>query len=390
MANKSINTPLYIKIFNDYKSQIEDGTLNSGDKLPSEKEICEIYDVSRITSKKAMEKLRDEKYVVRRPGKGTFVNESTVEQASVLADKHPLENGTAKSSKKLIGLIMPDFSESYGMEIVTGIEEACQDLGYNLLLRRSFRETKNEREAITDLHDAGCAGLILIPQHNDYFNDLILRLIIDDFPVVILDREMSGIDTNSVVSDNYQSAYDMTIEMIKQGHKDIAFVSYPIDSATTLKDRMQGFRDALYDNKLYWNNKFLLDDFNIDAVETDFNLRAADHSTAIKDFILKNPEVSAFFATEYNFAQIVIEDLTNLGYNVPGDYSVVGYDGPSSVTGNPFLTRVLQPQEEMGRKTVEMLHANINGKEHVKKLKLPAVIRHGKSLARARINSVLV
>lgn len=382
------NSPLYLRIYNDFKRKIENGTFTAGSRLPSEKEICQHYGVSRITSKKAMEKLRNEDYIVRHPGRGTFVSDSisfnSYSGEYTSANGHDTTDSDTKS-KPLLGLVLPDFSESYGMEIVTGIEKACHVFNYNFMLKRTFYKITNEKSAITDMYRAGCDGLILMPQHNDYFNDQILRLILDDYPVVIIDREMTGIDTNSVVSDNYQSAYDATTKILSYGHENIAFVSYATDSATSLHDRMQGFRDAFYDHKLYWdNNKFLLSNFNEVSQEEDANKRSKLDLEIIKKFIEENPEVTAFFATEYNFGQLIIEALLHLNYRVPEDYSVISYDGPSSFTGNTFLTRVLQPQEEMGSKAVELLDSIIKKNKHPKKIKLEATLRQGKTLGPVR------
>lgn len=66
---------LYKKIYDDLLEAIEKGIYSPGSKLPSEKELMEQYNVSRITSKKALEMLADQNIIVRMPGKGSFVLE---------------------------------------------------------------------------------------------------------------------------------------------------------------------------------------------------------------------------------------------------------------------------------------------------------------------------
>ena len=64
---------LYETIYNDLLDGIRNGTYPPGSRLPSEKELSEKYDVSRITSKKSLEMLADENLITRMPGRGSYV-----------------------------------------------------------------------------------------------------------------------------------------------------------------------------------------------------------------------------------------------------------------------------------------------------------------------------
>ncbi len=64
----------YQKVIEDIKNRITNGIWAEGFLLPSELELCSIYDVSRITIRRALEELSDAGYVVRVHGKGTFAS----------------------------------------------------------------------------------------------------------------------------------------------------------------------------------------------------------------------------------------------------------------------------------------------------------------------------
>lgn len=64
--------PLYIQISNDMMSKIENNVYKG--MLPSEKEFVNIYQVSRVTIRKALDKLEKEKIITRRAGFGTKIN----------------------------------------------------------------------------------------------------------------------------------------------------------------------------------------------------------------------------------------------------------------------------------------------------------------------------
>ena len=79
--------PLYLKIYNDLLAGIKNGTYASGSRLPSEKELSSNYDVSRITSKKALEMLAEQNMITRMPGKGSYVSYSGERVDEILIER---------------------------------------------------------------------------------------------------------------------------------------------------------------------------------------------------------------------------------------------------------------------------------------------------------------
>ena len=74
--NKTSSVPLYEQLYEKLKDAIDNGSYPAGSRLPTEAEISEEYQVSRVTVRKAMEILEKEEYLVRKVGKGTFVKEN--------------------------------------------------------------------------------------------------------------------------------------------------------------------------------------------------------------------------------------------------------------------------------------------------------------------------
>lgn len=70
---------LYNQLYHKIVTQIRNGALVNGTKLPPERELCSIYQVSRITVRQAMERLARDGYVSRCQGRGTFVLASRIE-----------------------------------------------------------------------------------------------------------------------------------------------------------------------------------------------------------------------------------------------------------------------------------------------------------------------
>lgn len=72
LSNTS-DLPLYSQLLTLIKEAILSGRLKPGDLLPSESELCTIYNLSRTTVRQAMSSLSDEQLIYRRRGQGTFV-----------------------------------------------------------------------------------------------------------------------------------------------------------------------------------------------------------------------------------------------------------------------------------------------------------------------------
>lgn len=70
------STPLYQQVANDLKTTIENGIYRVGQKIPPEPELSQLYSVSRITVRKAIELLVEDGLLSKRQGKGTFVCQS--------------------------------------------------------------------------------------------------------------------------------------------------------------------------------------------------------------------------------------------------------------------------------------------------------------------------
>lgn len=73
MTKQAASAPLYMQIKDDIQRKIETGHYGDGDKLPSERELCEMFSVSRIPVRKALEMLEAEGLIRSFQGKGSFV-----------------------------------------------------------------------------------------------------------------------------------------------------------------------------------------------------------------------------------------------------------------------------------------------------------------------------
>jgi len=108
----------------------------------------------------------------------------------------------------------------------------------------------------------------------------------------------------------------------------------------------------------------------------------ADGYTAAKRLITRAPELTAIFALSDVIAIGAIRALQDMGKEVPGDISVIGYDGvPLSRYSVPRLTTVRQDASFMAKRGVEMLLHRIHNKRPVHEI-VPFQLVHGESVER--------
>lgn len=339
---------LYEEICARVLEQIRRGALGPGDRVASEMELAVEFNVSRITSKRALEVLREAGLVERVRGKGTFVVQQLPDLSEVTM---PLRGRVAapRREARTIALVVPDVSDSYGLELMCAIEERCAEHETHLIVRRTHGQQADEEKAVDSLVATGeVDGLIVFPVHGDFYNASLLRQVLDGFPIVLVDRRLSGIPVSAVQTDNVAAARALATQLLDQGHEHIAFVSPPPVNTSSIEDRLEGFRSAFQARGRAHELTELRSTLpgSMESVQGDIE--------AIRTFRDRNPEVTAYFACEYNLARMTDRALG-------GNRVVACFDSPGDSIGGPPYLHVRQNQTAMGQTAVDLLVARLRG-----------------------------
>ena len=242
---------LYQMIINSILIDIETGKLKAGDQIPTEEKLSEIFQVSRITSIRAVKELEYRGIVSRTKGKGTFINEF---------HKH---NRLQVKNIKILSTILP-FNADTGLGIMRGIEKACKQTVYSATFHNSRDEGKDEEEILIDLLEKDIEGIIIYPQSELNSLEIYSKFLIKRMPIVFLDRRIQGIVSPCIASNNFQGGYDITNFLISQGHIQIAFVSISKRDVETERERISGYCQALIDAKIVVSKDLIITLYFID------------------------------------------------------------------------------------------------------------------------------
>jgi len=358
--------PLYVQIYRELLNDIKSGKYDKNQKLPTEKELSEQFFVSRITSKKAMNMLAKENVIIRIKGKGSYVSPHLCENISDEPD-------TVK--RKAIGVIFSDVSESYGQEVFMTIEKCCREHEMLCVFFRSEGDQEIEHQAVEYMIEHGVAGIIIMPVHGAYYNAAVLRLVLDGFPIVVVDRDLRGMPSHFVGTDNVAAAKDAMDFLINAGHRKIGIYSPNMFKTSSLEDRMEGTLQSIeYHNIPITQGLFFTQIYSTmpgnqmpDAFEKDCQV--------IMEHIQANPGITAALAMEYQIALMIKNAAQRLGLRVPEDISIMCFDSPkkghkASEKSDFEFTHIRQKEKEIGKGAFDLLMSLIQGELYAEAVKI--------------------
>jgi GntR family transcriptional regulator, arabinose operon transcriptional repressor len=351
-----METPLYEIIFNDLLDQIKTGKLTTHDRVPSEKELANHYQVSRITSKKSLDKLALLGVIERIRGKGSYVAKTLPDLSEFEQSAGRNLNSEPLKRKGVLGLIVPDFfSDSYGRVMLRSIERRCSEYNYNLIIKLSYGIQEEEDLAISSLIQQGVMGLIIYPVNGEHYTEGILRLVLDKFPLVLIDRYLKGISACAVYTDNKEASQKLTNYLLDRGHQHIAFISPPEEYTSSIEERIQGFTSSYLQRGLAVNSDYLITELFSTLPSFNQSNESIEDQLKLKEFIQNNPQVTAYIACEYEIAVVLTHVLKSLGKVIPDDCSITCFDHPLIPYNDFVFTHIKQNEELMGTQAVNCI-----------------------------------
>ena len=280
-----------------------------------------------------------------------------VRKAAVLLNYQP--NLIAKSLKSgktnTIGLIVADISNPFFSGIARVVEDEAKKAGYVVIFGSSDESEEKSQNLIDVFLNRQVDALIITAAENTekQIKDLTLR----NFPVVMVDRYFAGMETDSVHIDNYQAAYKAVEQLIHNGRRRIAMMSYDT-TLQHMQDRKNGYKDALRDNGIRFNNNWLK--------KASFKNIPEEVSKEIDDLISPGLKVDGFFFATNKLAVESLKRINEFGIRVPEDLAIISFDEREAFDFfySP-ITYVNQSVTSIGKEAVKLAISRIN--DHNKK-----------------------
>ena len=300
MAEKAF-VPLYRKIYLDLKMKIASGELAPGEKLPFERELCDLYGVKRVTIRKSLEMLAQEDLIIKHMGLGSFVAGESVPAVA-----------SGDSGATILFIMRRNENDIYhntsscNTRLFFEMEQICRRNGYLL----SYAGVDDQTSIIDIIRDHPVSGVFLV---SSYHEETIRELMRIKMPAVLLNHFDPKL--LSVMPDNQHMLSLVVGHLCEMGHKRIAYVDGMPDSRNA-QERWKAFRFAMQEQGL-------LPDPELYFVG---NWTFEGGRAAARKLLETTPLPTAVFAASDMMAAGVMEELRAAGLKVPEDISVIGYD----------------------------------------------------------------
>lgn len=253
-----------------------------------------------------------------------------------------------------IGVLIPSrfFSpnSSYYWYIFTFLSTELLKNNYYSIMEILSDEDEKNLVLPRMLQDEKIDGLIILGQTNDSYIEKI-NSSFSNF--ILLDFYSSKNNYDSVSNDDYYCSYLITDYVISQGHTEITFVGN-FGATTSITDRYMGFNKAMLEHGLYTDLSQIIDDRDNKGNKVEFLYPSGKMPTA---FVCNCDETAARMITT----------LEQMGYKVPDDIAVTGFDNylPNEKPDVEITTVYIKP-EDTAKTAADLIIKKITNQPYIK------------------------
>ncbi len=281
------------------------------------------------------------------------INEQTRARIKEIAKQYNyrpniLAKGLRNRKTKFIGMILNDLQSPFYSEIYKAVGDVLNRRGYTMLLADSSHDEELEMKNISTMISQGVEGIIISSVSEDSRN---MKLLMDEHvKTVFIDNHPSNPNINCVYVDHEEAGKIGTEYLIRAGHRNILLLNGPAKLSSSQYFR-KGYLETLGAHNIPARGEMIKNNY-ISIEKTCHQLDAVfsgEDNIGPDDF-------TAVLALSDVIAIGVYESALRHGFNIPGKYSVVGYDNILCTKYlNPSLTTVHQPKEQTGLISVNLL-----------------------------------
>ena len=284
------------------------------------------------------------------------VSEKTREKVLAVVNKHNfILNANAKllkaQDRKTIEVLVKGTSSILLNSLLERIQKRIEQLPYNASVVVLDEYDNEAKEANRIYYEQKPVGIIFLGGSPDLFKEDFARLLL---PCVVISNEaqlIEGARLSSVSTDNFTAACHSADYLVQMGHRKIGVIGGDLCGS--------GITQRRYDGFLYSMTKAGLE-FDYDRAYATAKYSFEDGAKAAQKLIEKYPDITAIFAMSDVMAIGAIRKLSDMGYKIPDDISITGFDGISiSEYYQPRLATIRQNANLLADEGLNILLDNI-------------------------------
>lgn len=245
----------------------------------------------------------------------------------------------------------------FSFPMLDKFQKELSQLGYSLIMYRILDEEVGSLCLPTSFHKEKTAGIICVEMFDHNYSHMLCELDIPilfvDSPVCVLDEPLKA---DQLYMDNQSNIYSFAKEMVKRGKKRIGFIGEHLHCQSFF-ERYIGYRNAMYMLGLPCPDELCIIG-NKKGIKNPSSIDYQEYLTECLEKIEKLPDV--FICANDFVALDVLQVLRKLGYSVPQDVYLCGFDdSPESRVMTPSLTSIHIHSQIMGLSAVYLLMSRI-------------------------------
>lgn len=246
-----------------------------------------------------------------------------------------LAQALANQTSNTIGLVVSNFDGPYFGRLLRQAAHLIEASGKHMIVTDGHDTPEGEREAVHLLIDRRCDAIILYTRFME--EPALMQLISQHHALMVINRDLPQARDRCVFFEQQQAASEVVKYLIKQGHRQIACITAPINTPTA-QSRLAGYKDALEQNQITYH----------DSLVTLGDSSVAGGYHACCELLARQQPFTALFACNDDMAIGALRALHQAGKRVPEDVSLFGFDDePSAEYLQPSLSTVYLPIDKM-------------------------------------------
>ncbi|WP_283678645.1 catabolite control protein A [Lentilactobacillus sp. Marseille-Q4993] len=258
--------------------------------------------------------------------------------------------GLASKKTTTVGVIVPDVTDLYFSALARGIDDVASMYKYNIILTNSDSNVEKEKTVLNTLLSKQVDGIIFMG--NTITDDLRNEFKRTKTPIVLA-GSVDDQNINPSVNIDYVAAVQEEVKnLIDRGNKRVAFVCGPLDQAINSKYRLKGYKQALKEAGIPFDDKLVFE--TDDTYKTGTLLQPA----------LVSANATAAMVTDDELTAGIINGMTDAGVSVPGEFEVItSNDTKLTEMIRPKMSSITQPLYDIGAVAMRLLTKLMNNEE---------------------------
>lgn len=263
-----------------------------------------------------------------------------------------LAQSLRRGATNTIGFIVRDISNPLFALKAQRCEQVLRKAGYSMILMNSDGDIKTEFENFSLLRRRRVDGVIasLVSENSPNLKNTLENL---HMPLVLLDREVPGLNAGAVVGDHRHGVFDATKDLIQRGHRDIAYISGGKEVLVT-RNRLRGFYEAFEEANLPIPEKWIA----LGKFDADYAI------TETRRLLTQDPRPSALMTGGIRSTAGALRALSELKIKPGKDIAFVAIDEwPMFEVFASEFSSVFRDPEKIGEQSANLILDMLNGGE---------------------------